>query len=147
MFTTNTPGIGDNTSAAKSNKADYRSFLLRSVVARKSKYFTRIYFLRTWKHKIIGNNLTRVADLISAGITIGGLVCKYAGYAHVLSVPSWATLCNINPAATIKVGSVGTQTGRADPSKLGVPAHKLCMLTARSRRAGTQGRPGGHSIF
>ena len=71
----------------------------RSVIARKSKYLARIYLLCTWKHKIIGNNLARVADLISAGIVIGGLVCKYAGYAHVLSVPSWATLRNINPAA------------------------------------------------
>ncbi|MBF0971690.1 MAG: hypothetical protein HXK06_02375 [Actinomyces graevenitzii] len=40
-----------------------------------------------------------MADLISAGIVIGGLVCKYAGYAHVLSLPSWATLRNINLAA------------------------------------------------
>ena len=70
----------------------------RSVIARKSKYLTWIYFLRTWKHKIVRNNLARVADLISAGIVIGGLVCKYAGYAHVLSVPSWAAGRNINSA-------------------------------------------------
>ena len=106
--------------------------MLRSVVARKSKYFTRIYFLRTWKHKIIGNNLTRVADLISAGITIGGLVCKYAGYAHVLSVPSWATLCNINPAANYQSWICRHTNWACCPSKLGVPAHKLCMLTAQS---------------
>ena len=111
---------------------------MRSVVARKSKYFARIYFLRTWKYKIVGNNLARVADLIGAGITIGGLVCKYAGYAHVLSVPSWAAGRNINSA-------VNYQGQSYQPSKLGVltleagvPAYKLGVLTARSRCAGVQ---------
>lgn len=126
----------------------------RSVIASKSKYFTRIYFLRTWKHKIVRNNLTRVADLISAGIVIGGLVCKYAGYAHVLSVPSWATLCNINPAANYQSWICRHTNWACCPSKLGVPAHKLGVLTAQSgvpaHKVGMPARKvglAGHSRF
>ena len=84
---------------------------MRSVVARKSKYLARIYLLCTWKYKIIWNNLARVADLVSAGITIGGLVCKYAGYAHVLSVPSWAAGRNINAAVNYQGQSYQPSNG------------------------------------
>ena len=94
----------------------------------------------TWKHKIIWNNLARVADLISAGITIGGLVCKYAGYAHVLSVPSWAAGRNINSA-------VNYQGQSYQPSKLGVPAHKLDVLTAQSGVPARKVGLAGHSRF
>ena len=112
----------------------------RSVIASKSKYFTRIYFLRTWKHKIVRNNLAREADVISAGIVIGGLVCKYAGYAHVLSVPSWAAGRNINSA-------VNYQGQSYQPSKLGVPAHKLDVLTAQSGVPARKVGLAGHSRF
>ena len=112
----------------------------RSVIASKSKYFTRIYFLRTWKHKIVRNNLARGADLISAGIVIGGLVCKYAGYAHVLSVPSWATLCNINPAANYQGQSYQLSKLGVLTAQSGVPAHKVGMP---ARKVGLA----GHSRF